>query len=382
MTPSATSASDAPTTFTTASVLSGASAGGMHASTIDTAVVTNPSAANAIATEGPPGTRITSGPADSRCSLIKAANMNRNGMKYPMIPMLTSASYARETVVPLPALPIQMNSAAIAACTSSATYGVRQRGWSAPKAGGRNRSMPATNGSRAVAANQPPTPPRALSVTRMASTGTSHDAPILPAMVCIACMIPCSPEICSFGSASSMARVPAIYRMVMTAPAARIARGTVRRASTISSPIVDPLSTPPNANAIVDQKITSLSVVLGASAPSVIGVADPNRIQDTAPKTMRKVPTIQPAVAPALFSHLPTFNPTTFITTASVRPASATAMKYGLRSARNCQRAPPTNSTLAAAKYSRPGKYGRFDPQYVHPVMNAANGPNARLLQT
>ena len=37
---------------------------------------------------------------------------------------------------------------------------------------------------------------------------------------------------------------------------------------------------------------------------------------------------------------------------------------------------------FAAAKYSSPGRYGRFDPQYVQPVMNAANGPNARLLQT
>src|SRR2546428_546902 len=102
----------------------------------------------------------------------------------------------------------------------------------------------------------------------------------------------------------------------MTAPAARIARGTIRRASTISSPIVDPLSTPPNANAIVDQKITSLSVVLGASVLAVIDVADPNRIHDAAPKTMRNVAAAQPARAPALFSHLPTFRPTTFITTA------------------------------------------------------------------
>ena len=43
---------------------------------------------------------------------------------------------------------------------------------------------------------------------------------------------------------------------------------------------------------------------------------------------------------------------------------------------------PPMNSALAAAKYSRPGKYGRLHDQYVQPVMNAANGPKARLLQT
>jgi hypothetical protein len=37
---------------------------------------------------------------------------------------------------------------------------------------------------------------------------------------------------------------------------------------------------------------------------------------------------------------------------------------------------------LAAAKYNKPGKNGRLEPQYVQPVMKAANGPNARLLQT
>jgi len=36
----------------------------------------------------------------SRCSTIIAANMKRNGMKYAMIPMLTSASYAPRTDVP------------------------------------------------------------------------------------------------------------------------------------------------------------------------------------------------------------------------------------------------------------------------------------------
>ena len=57
-------------------------------------------------------------------------------------------------------------------------------------------------------------------------------------------------------------------------------------------------------------------------------------------------------------------------------------MKYVLLVESACHFAPPMNSALAAPKYRRPGKYGRFDPQYVQPVMNAANGPNARLLQT
>ena len=63
------------TTFTTANILFGSSSGGMQASTIEIAVTTNPVDARAIATGLPPGTRITSGPAGSRCSTIIAANM-------------------------------------------------------------------------------------------------------------------------------------------------------------------------------------------------------------------------------------------------------------------------------------------------------------------
>ena len=57
-------------------------------------------------------------------------------------------------------------------------------------------------------------------------------------------------------------------------------------------------------------------------------------------------------------------------------------MKYVLFDDSACHDGPPMNSAFAAAKYSSPGKYGRFVAQYVQPVMNAANGPNARLLQT
>ena len=40
------------------------------------------------------------------------------------------------------------------------------------------------------------------------------------------------------------------------------------------------------------------------------------------------------------------------------------------------------NSALAATKYNRPGRYGRFEAQYDQPVRNAAKGPKAALLQT
>src|SRR5262249_44963970 len=113
---------------------------------------------------------------------------------------------------------------------------------------------------------------------------------------------------------------------VVTTPLARIARGTVRRGSRISSPIVDPLSTPPKANAIVDQKITSLRLVLGRNAPASIGVADPNPRHATPPSPTSSVAGIQLATAPTLFRHFPTPRPTTFSVTAIARPVIDPAM--------------------------------------------------------
>src|ERR671937_383082 len=142
----------------------------------------------------------------------------------------------------------------------------------------------------------------------------------------------------------------------MKTPAATIARGTVRRGLTISSPIVDPLSMPPKAKAIVDQKITSLRLMLGTSAAAVIGVADPNRPAATTPNTMRNRSGTHAAAAPTLFSHLPTFSPTRFRSTAIERPTIDTAMKYGPLVESDCHDGPPMNTTLPAAKYKSPGK--------------------------
>src|SRR5271169_5113596 len=113
----------------------------------------------------------------------------------------------------------------------------------------------------------------------------------------------------------------------MTAPEARMALGTVLRAFTISSPMVEALSTPPNAKAIVDQKMTSFRLVLGTKDRAVMAVADPKRLKDTTPRPMRTIDGIQPATAPTLFSHLPTFSPTTFMETAIRRPTVETARK-------------------------------------------------------
>ena len=122
--------------------------------------------------------------------------------------------------------------------------------------------------------------------------------------------------------------------------------------------------------------------MLGTRARGASGVADPNRLRTTAPSAISSIAGIHPAIAPTLFNHLPTFSPTTFMVTAIASPIVATTMKYVLLADSACHVGPPMNKAFAAAKYNRPGKYGRFEPQYVHPVMNAANGPNACLLQT
>src|SRR5437763_3584845 len=94
--------------------------------------------------------------------------------------------------------------------------------------------------------------------------------------------------------------------------------------------MIDALSTPPYANAMVDQKMTSLKLVLGMNARAFIGVADPCRTHERRPSAISSSAGTQPASAPALCSHFPTFNPTMLSVTASVRPIIATVMKYVL----------------------------------------------------
>src|SRR5215467_6186919 len=143
----------------------------------------------------------------------------------------------------------------------------------------------------------------------------------------------------------------------MSTPAAITARGTVLRASTISSPIVDALSTPPKAKAIVDRKRRSFSPVPGTSELAVIGVAGPYFVHEYSPNAIRSAMGIQPAMAPALLSHFPTFRPTTLSRTAIARPTTDTAMKYrGFAPYAWAADGPATYSALAPAKYSSPGK--------------------------
>src|SRR6478752_7588596 len=116
----------------------------------------------------------------------------------------------------------------------------------------------------------------------------------------------------------------------MKTAAVRMARGTVRLASTISSPIVEALSTPAKAKAIVDQKMTSLRPVLGMSELMVIGVADPYFIHEKNPNASSSDSGTHAASAPMFVIHLPMFSPTMLRTTATARPATDTARKYAL----------------------------------------------------
>ena len=64
-------------------------------------VTTAGTEASSTATGFPPGSRVTPGGTGSRCSRIIARNRNTNGMKYVMIDMLTSRSYAPCTLLPV-----------------------------------------------------------------------------------------------------------------------------------------------------------------------------------------------------------------------------------------------------------------------------------------
>jgi len=91
-TPISTSAPQPPTILKTASGLFGSSGGGRTDRAMVNSVVANPRMDSACAAGFPPGTRITSSPAGSPCSLNIDANKYKYGMKYVITPMLTSTS--------------------------------------------------------------------------------------------------------------------------------------------------------------------------------------------------------------------------------------------------------------------------------------------------
>ena len=73
--------------------------------------------------------------------------------------------------------------------------------------------------------------------------------------------------------------------------------------------------------------MTSFRLVLGTRVSALMGVAEPKRLQDTAPSSNSSAAAIHPAAAPTLFSHFPTSSPTTCIVTVIVKPIIAKTMK-------------------------------------------------------
>ncbi len=102
--------------------------------------------------------------------------------------------------------------------------------------------MPATKGIRDSAARYAPTPPRMETQISSATAGPRPFQPTRSALLEIACMMPS--RLLTLGSATSTAIVPRMYPAVMRKPAAISARGMVRRAFLISSPMKDADSAP------------------------------------------------------------------------------------------------------------------------------------------
>ena len=93
-TPMARSNTVRPMIFVTARILWGSSSAGSTEKAMVISVVVKPRTPTILATGLPPGIRMMSGPGGSRCKRINDANTNKYGMKYEIIPMLTSTSYA------------------------------------------------------------------------------------------------------------------------------------------------------------------------------------------------------------------------------------------------------------------------------------------------
>src|SRR5579859_6197115 len=92
-------------------------------------------------------------------------------------------------------------------------------------------------------------------------------------------------------------------------PPTRIAQGMLRRGFSISSPMAEPASTPPNAKNTVDQKIALLIVQCGVRLAAVKCVAGPKRVYDHAASERSAISGRMLPSEVTLFSHLPTLTP-------------------------------------------------------------------------
>src|SRR5262249_16895694 len=127
----------------------------------------------------------------------------------------------------------------------------------------------------------------------------------------------------------------------MRAPATIRARGIVRRASLISSPMNEAASEPLKAYRMVAQTPSVVKLNEGVKLGAVKDVEEPNFAHAIIVTTHNRLTGIQTPSAPRLLSHLPIFRPTMLRASASPTPKNEKAMKYhGLR-CKAVQRVPP-----------------------------------------
>ena len=114
---------------------------------------------------------------------------------------------------------------------------------------------------------------------------------------------------------------------MINAPAASRARGSVRLGATISPASSGATSSPANAKAREDHRVSSLSPACGRQAAGSSAMAGPPRTHATAPTAISIATGIQVPTAPALCSHLPTLSPTRCRAKAIAIPPRVTEMK-------------------------------------------------------
>src|ERR1700676_2151120 len=104
------------------------------------------------------------------------------------------------------------------ACTRIETYGVFHRGCIFPNAAGKYRSIPTTNGTRAIPATVLPTPPAFPTDTNNAASTPTNPTRSAVDPTVIAANTPLLGSICAAGISDNTANVPAMYIAAMRTP--------------------------------------------------------------------------------------------------------------------------------------------------------------------
>src|SRR5215218_3579079 len=228
-----------------------------------------------------------------------------------------------------------------------------------PKAGGKYRSRPIAKATRAGAVSHAPTPPTLPRVCAAAATGASHHRAGLTAFAPIA-MLCRSPETMltsPAGTIHSSAAVPRMYAAAINGADTRTERGSVRRGSRTSPPMLLDSSSPANANAIDAHRL--IPCRLPRFGTTLVGVSEfadgrPIAMNATANATMITPGTYVP-IPPAFWSHLPVPTPTMLSPAASQRQTSVAGSTYVQSLASGLPPLPIAYVAITAAEISRLG---------------------------